>query len=309
MPRRLWITILLAFAVAIPAIMGVLLVEDSRKEVFFGGRVNELNLKTPHKSPDHILEDLQKGNQGSSNLPIPRVYLTNLPDNLGKLPIPKKKQLFIAIMVPLILKTNELILEDRAKLLAIQKKVKGEITLSKLERQLLVKQLKYYKLKPVPTPALIPYEELLKRMDIIPPSLALAQAATESGWGTSRFARQGNALYGQWVWGDDEEGIVPEQRNEGATHKVKKFPYLLQSVIGYARNLNTSFAYPDFRNVREKMRAQNQQLSGIALSQTLLKYSERGQVYLGELKALIIRNKFYQYDFANLAPKWWSTPS
>jgi Bax protein len=309
MPRRLWIAVCFALLVAIPAILGFLLVEDSRKTALFGGRVNALNLKTPHKSPDHILEDLGQGANRADNLPIPRVYMTKLPDNLATLTIPRKKQLFTAIMIPLILKTNELILEDRAKLTVLRKKVEGGVTVSKLERQYITKLLKDYKLKAAPSLVQIPFDELIKRMDIIPPSLALAQAATESGWGTSRFAREGNALYGQWVWGDDAKGIVPEKRSEGATHKVKSFPYLLESVIGYARNLNTSFAYPEFRDLRADMRANNQPLGGVLLSQTLLKYSERGAVYLGELKVLIIRNKFYQYDFAILAPKWWSNPS
>jgi Bax protein len=138
-------------------------------------------------------------------------------------------------------------------------------------------------------------------MDIIPPSLALAQSAEESGWGTSRFARQGNALFGQWTW-DRSQGIRPSAAAASATHAIRRFPTLLAAVRAYARNLNTHRAYASFRLERERLRQQSQPISGFRLATTLTRYSERGGAYVRSLHAIMRGNDLARFDQARLSP-------
>jgi Bax protein len=129
-------------------------------------------------------------------------------------------------------------------------------------------------------------KKLLGRLDIIPPALALAQAAIESGWGTSRFAREGNSLFGQWTY-VNSKGLEPNQRDEGATHFVASFPDLRASVRAYMRNLNTGNAYHEFRTARAATRAAGQPLQASKLAEHLHRYSQRGEDYVSEIRRLI----------------------
>ena len=143
------------------------------------------------------------------------------------------------------------------------------------------------------------FAELLTRVDIVPPSLSLAQAASESGWGTSRFAAQGNSLFGQWTWG---KGLKPaEQRtSELGDYRVAAFDSTAQAAYAYALNLNTAPAYRDLRLKRADLRRQNLRISGTILADTLGNYSERGQAYVEDLKALIRENRLDDTDDAYL---------
>ena len=143
--------------------------------------------------------------------------------------------------MPLIVAENEKILDDRKKLLTLTKK---KYT-SDLEKQWLRQKLLEYKVKKGDI------TELLKRMDMIPASIALAQAAKESGWGTSRFALEGNAIFGQWTW--DGQGIAPLKRDDNKNHKILKFPILRASVKAYKNNLNTHKSYFKFREKERKI--------------------------------------------------------
>ena len=129
-------------------------------------------------------------------------------------------------------------------------------------------------------------QRLLNRLDEIPPALALAQAAIESGWGTSRFASEGNSLFGQWTYNADK-GLEPTERDADATHFVSAFPNLQASVRAYMRNLNTSRAYREFRDERARMRADGEDLSATELAQHLRRYSQRGMEYVQELQKII----------------------
>ena len=140
-------------------------------------------------------------------------------------------------------------------------------------------------------------DTLIARVDEIPVSLAMAQAAEESGWGTSRFAQNGNALFGQWTTADDE-GLIPKDRKEGMTHKVKAFDSLSDSVAGYMRNLNTHGAYKSLRAERATMRKQGRNLNGWALAGTLIKYSERGEKYVKSIRLIIDANDLRELDAA-----------
>ena len=143
-------------------------------------------------------------------------------------------------------------------------------------------------------------DELLRRVDVIPVSLAIAQAAEESGWGTSRFAQTGNALFGQWTVASDI-GIVPEDREDGMTHKIKAFDNLAQSVAAYMRNLNTHRAYREFRQKRQGQRQWGEALDGHALASTLLRYSQRGDKYVKSIRTIMNANGLRELDGAHLA--------
>ena len=149
-----------------------------------------------------------------------------------------------------------------------------------------------------PLPANL-YPELLLRVDVVPPSLSLAQAASESGWGTSRFAAEGNSLFGQWSWG---KGLKPaEQRTESVgDQRVAAFDSTFAAANGYALNLNTQRAYQDLRLKRAELRRNNLPITGTALVQTLTRYSERGQPYVDELTALMTQNALHTADAAHL---------
>ena len=143
-------------------------------------------------------------------------------------------------------------------------------------------------------------EELWKKVDIVPTSLALAQAAEESGWGTSRFASTGNAVYGQWTWG--ENAITPKkQRKELGNYGIAAFETLQQSVCAYMLNLNTHNAYASLRDKRAELRNKNQKITGLLMAETLTKYSERGEEYVQGLKSMINNNRLGPTDDAYLS--------
>ena len=137
-------------------------------------------------------------------------------------------------------------------------------------------------------------EELLLRVDIIPTSIALAQAAKESGWGTSRFALEGNAIFGQWTWSG--QGIAPLDRASNKNHKILKFPILRASVKAYQNNLNTHKSYTSFRNKRSSMREKDKYISGLELTSTLKNYAQTGSEYIKILNQIIRQNRLTDFE-------------
>ncbi|MFQ5534208.1 MAG: glucosaminidase domain-containing protein [Sphingomonadales bacterium] len=228
----------------------------------------------------------------TAHAPVPRVFLKRLPRELPTISsVKERKSLFIRILLPLILQVNEDILEDRKRLIALQRQLATGAGLADRDRKWLSGLAAAYRVKDGDL------DELVLRVDVIPPSLALAQAAIESGWGTSRFAQQANALYGQWTF--DGSGIVPGRRDDGRKHRIKAFPRLLQSVSEYARNLNRHAAYARLRAVRAQLRASGT-ARGVKLAETLLSYSERGALYVSDLRTIILSNHFLDFDRSGL---------
>jgi len=133
--------------------------------------------------------------------------------------------------------------------------------------------------------------ELLRRTDEIPVALVLAQAANESGWGTSRFAREGNSLFGQWTFRKSTSGLVPDSRSQDAAHRVRSFESIRASVRAYLRNLNVGHAYVELRKLRAAMRKRGEPLDPLILATGLKRYSQRGEAYVEEIKALILSNR------------------
>ena len=202
----------------------------------------------------------------------------------------KRKEMFIKIVLPLIVKENNKIRIDRKRLFTILSKNSN----TDIEKKWLEKKYKQYGVRQNDL------STLKVRMDEIPVSLAIAQAAKETGWGTSRFALKGNALFGQWTWSGD--GLKPKNAEKGEEHKVMKFHSLLLSVRAYLRNLNTHSSYKNLRKVRTKFRNRNKPLDSIVLSNHLDKYAETGNEYIKVLQKIIIQNNLKDFDEARLLP-------
>ena len=202
----------------------------------------------------------------------------------------RKKELFIQIVLPLILEENNLIKLDRKKLFVILNKNNN----SKKEINWINSKFKQYGVdkKDLST--------LKVRMDEVPVSLAIAQAAKETGWGTSRFAIEGNALFGQWTW--SEEGIKPSAASNDSSHKVMKFKILKASVRAYQRNLNTHSSYKEFRKVRAEQRDRGEKLNSLELVNYLDKYAATGKKYTDVIKKIIEQNSLTDFDDANILP-------
>jgi len=220
------------------------------------------------------------------------IALSLLPQEIKKIEnIKKRKNLFIKIILPLILEESNVIKSDRRKLFNILNKNKNSV----VEKKWLNKKFKQYSVsnKDLST--------LKIRMDIVPVSLVIAQAAKETGWGTSRFAVEGNALFGQWTW--DGEGIKPASADNNDTHKVMRFKILKASIRAYQRNLNTHASYKKFRLTRAEQRDRNENLNSLVLSEHLEKYAETGAEYVKILNKIIKQNSLTDFDDAKLLPK------
>jgi len=248
-------------------------------------RLSASTIKQLFKETDYNLKDVRK-----TKLVKP-VALTLLPQEIKMIEnSKKKKEFFIQIVLPLIIKENNNIRLDRKTLFSIINKSNN----SDAEKKWLVKKYKQYGVSSRDL------STLKIRMDEIPVSLAIAQAAKETGWGTSRFAQEGNALFGQWTWSG--EGLKPKDAEEGKGHKVMKFNILQASVRAYQRNLNTHSTYKFFRKARAEMRDAGEQLDSIVLSKYLNKYAETGNQYVEVLQKIIKQNKLKDFDDAKLLP-------
>ena len=243
-----------------------------------------LNLKT--ETVLNLFKDVEYdlGKVRSQKLVKP-IYFTQFPSDLDALQNTKlKKETFIKIVLPLIVAENERIIADRKKLILLSDK---KFT-TDLEKQWLRQKLLEYKVKKGNI------NELLLRMDIIPTSIALAQAAKESGWGTSRFALEGNAIFGQWTWSG--QGIAPLDRESNKNHKILKFPILRASVKAYQNNLNTHKSYLKFRKKRSSLREKKKKISGLELTETLNNYAQTGSEYTKILNQIIRQNRLTDFE-------------
>ena len=248
-------------------------------------RLTAATIQELFKSTNYNLKDVRK-----TKLVKP-IKLPLLPQEIKKIENTKKrKDFFIQIILPLILKENNNIRLDRKKLFSILNKNKN----NKIEKKWLELKFKQYGVvnKDLFT--------LKIRMDEIPVSMAIAQAAKETGWGTSRFAQQGNALFGQWTWSG--EGIKPASADDNSTHKVMKFKVLQASVKAYQRNLNTHSSYKRFRSARAEFRDEGKDLDSMVLTEYLDKYAETGKEYVKILLQIIRQNKLTDFDDARLLP-------
>jgi uncharacterized FlgJ-related protein len=236
-------------------------------------------------SLNYTVQSFQEGNKA-----IPRLTFDAVGEEWRsvshQIPVKQKKTVFFRLITPLVLLANEKILQERQIImsaplddiellaLAVKYKVLGSTDMSLLEAQ---------------------RQTLLERVDILPPSLVLAQAAKESGWGTSRFTLEGNAFFGQWDF--NGKGMEPKQKRQGlGNYGLARFDTPLASVEGYLLNLNTHNAYQKMRDLRVQSRDDNQLITGLALAGTLDKYSERGHAYVEGIRQMIRTNKLHLAD-------------
>ena len=241
---------------------------------------------------DYDLESVRNGDRM-----VPPLYLASVPSGMGKVSQPaERKRLFLRMMLPLVLKVNEEVLKERDNLLRIKRLKEKGAKLTNADRIYLRDMARLYGVRKPPV------DLLLSRVDILPVSIALAQSAIESGWGTSRFVREGNAPFGQWTTASFK-GIVPLKRESGKTHKIRAFKNLYASVRSYIFNLNTHRAYRGFRAMRETMRVSSNHLDSLALIKSLRTYSEKGDAYVNMLRSVIVGNDLLPLDRARLGER------
>ena len=241
---------------------------------------------------DYDLESVRNGDQM-----VPPLYLASVPSGMGRVPqLAERKRLFLRMMLPLVLKVNEGLRKQRENLLRIKQLQEKGANLTDADRIYLRDIAGLYDVRKPRVDLLLP------RVDILPVSIALAQSAIESGWGTSRFLREGNAPFGQWTTASFK-GIVPLQRESGKTHKIRAFKNLYASVHSYIFNLNTHRAYRGFRALRKTMRVSGGHLDSLALIKSLRAYSEKGDVYVKMLRRVIVGNDLLPLDRARLGER------
>ena len=254
-------------------------------------RINSLDeLMELFNSLNYNTKSWQEGNRE-----VPRLTFESVSERWqttsNQIPVQQKKMVFFRLLAPLILVANENILLERR---LIESAPLDDVVLQKIA-------LKYKITKDAETPLTEQQRQtLLEEVDIMPPSLVLAQAAEESGWATSRFTVEGNAFFGQWDFSG--KGMIPkQQRKELGNYGLARFDTPLASVEGYMLNLNTNNAYKKLRELRANLRAENKPITGLELAGTLDKYSERGQAYIDGIRQMISYNKLDQVDEAYLS--------
>ena len=248
-------------------------------------RLNASTIKQLFEDTNYSLKEVRKKKL------VKPVALTLLPAEIKMIENTKqRKDFFIQIVLPLILQENNNIKLDRKRLFNIINKSNN----TDLEKKWLKKKYKQYGVSSRDL------STLKIRMDEIPVSLAIAQAAKETGWGTSRFAQEGNALFGQWTWSG--EGLKPKDSDKNQGHKVMKFNVLQASVRAYQRNLNTHSSYKNLRKARAELRDRGKPLDSLVLVKYLNEYAETGEKYIEVLSQIIKQNNLKDFDDAKLLP-------
>ena len=273
---------------------------EHKKEEKLGNNTTQKEKKVVIKSIHELNEFFKDMNYTSTawalgNREVPRMYFDHVRNDWKqtskKLPVKEKKSIFFRLLAPLVLISNEEILKDRKKLLSEAENSEWTLKLAKQYRVVEKSLTKLNKNHIV---------ELKKRVDIIPMSLALAQGAEESGWGTSRFASEGNALFGLWDYSG--KGMAPtRQRKELGNYGLARYDTPLDSVKGYMFNINIGHAYEKLRTMRQNLRQDDKKITGWELATTLDKYSERGQAYIDGLHNMMKYNKLSAADDAYLS--------
>ncbi len=239
------------------------------------------------KKYDFTIDDFLSND--SANL----IIFSSLPEDFMDIePVSERKKLFINTLLPIIFLENSRILEDRKKILDWWNESQGENFSRDFWPSWLFELSEKYDSDDSNL------GNLLVKVDIIPISMVLAQAAIESGWGTSRYLREGNAIFGQYTF-DKKRGLKPINRDKDKKFFIRKFSNLSESTRSYLKNLNTNLAYKEFREERKKLRMGGEILSGLKLSSFMTRYSERKNDYVNDLKKIIESNNFMKFDNKN----------
>lgn len=227
---------------------------------------------------------------------VPPLIVEKFPDDFYELAAgPERTKTFFLTLLPMILLVNEEIIMERNALLELFARHDRNDFLSTSELEQIAAAAQYYKVKRDPLTDRRARLLLLNRLDKIPPALALAQAASESAYGTSRFARLGNNLFGEMIFSANGDGITPLKRPEGAKNRARVFPTLLDSLRAYMLNLNTHPAYQELRQIRAELQMRGENVRGMALAKGLLSYSTRKEAYIDDIRAIIRTNNLPQH--------------
>ncbi|RAJ98910.1 glucosaminidase domain-containing protein [Aliidiomarina maris] len=235
-----------------------------------------------------------KKNSRQQQQDLPAIYrrlstrTQDVPDFAEIYDVNERKREFFAYLLPAIEETNQRILAQREMLATLHDKYRAGETLSREERDWISRLADYYRVDADSMQQR--FQVLARRVDIVPETVVLIQAANESGWGTSRFAREGLNFFGQWCW-TEGCGIVPAARPDGQVYEVRRFESMEASVVAFVRNLNTHFAYQELRAMRLEERQMDDRVSSDTITAGLMSYSERGQDYIDELNQMIRINQ------------------
>lgn len=282
------------------SLLSLLLVScsDSAAPIYQGSNIRVLKaavaqeLEQEFKRHSYNLDDLERG--------VPPLILQTMPRDLSQIDSSsRRKKIFFKSLLPMILLANNEIRRERKQVLAFHKQLQQGKKLSADQVHRLAELAKRYKVNTDSITSEQALHELTLRVDTIPAELALAQAANESAWGTSRFSQKANNLFGEWTFVKGS-GIVPEGRPEGATYEVRRFENVYESIRSYLRNLNTHFAYKELRQLRAEARAAGEPLDGEKLAEGLFRYSIRGEEYVRDLQSLIRANRLDRFSAASL---------
>ena len=250
------------------------------------------SLEHQFKRYGYSLENLKDG--------VPPIILRSLPEDLESIASSKKrKSLFVRALLPMVLLANEEIATERKSLETIKRNYSLYKHINGSQQHILMTLAKRYRIDTNTYNTEQLFQKLEQRIDIIPADLALAQAANESAWGTSRFSKVANNLFGEWTF-QQGQGIVPAGRPDGETYEIEKFNTVYDSVRSYLHNLNTHKAYKKLRQIRAEMRAEGDLPDGLSLAKGLIRYSTRGEEYINEIQLMIRHNKFYRYTTVKL---------
>lgn len=249
-------------------------------------------LKSAFRQYGYGLESLDHG--------VPLIILTHLPKDLSRIQdVRLKKRVFFLALLPMALMLNQEIDQQRQEMIHILARIEDQQALSAGQLADLEELRRYYRVKQDPLTSAKARKDLLQRVDVLPASLLLAQAANESGFGTSRFALEANNLFGEWTF-TPGTGLVPEGRPEGASYEVRVFPSIYESLRSYIRNINTHWAYRPLRTLRTNLHLKGQQASGLELAAGLELYSTRRSAYVDEIRTIIRHNRLQQLTEAEL---------
>jgi len=279
----------------------ILVQRDLGKEIVNINKLDKLNLNRNYLSSDQINNKdkvLSWSNQILNNvdnqLPVARMYFPFIPKNINKYKILEKKKVFLSILLPLALRGNELVLEER-KLMKVAFSTNNIYKIEHFAKKYNVdnyKKINFGSLTSLQTNKI--RKELFIKINKIPISMIIAQAIIESGWGSSRFAKEGNALFGEWTW-KSNVGIKPKG-NLDANFAVKSFKNILGSLNSYILNLNSHPAYKEMRNYRELMLKTGKNITGYNTAAYLKNYAEIGIVYVLKVTDMINSNKLYRFE-------------
>ncbi|PLX95785.1 MAG: Bax protein [Desulfuromonas sp.] len=243
-----------------------------------------------HRELDLFFQEKKYGWESLEN-GVPPLIVTRFPEDMATISkVQQRKEIFFLSLLPMTLLANEEILKERKELLTILDRFDRQSPPNPQQMVFLSALGQKYKVKGDPLTQKGSRQKLLKRVDIVPPSMVLAQAASESAYGTSRFAQEGNNIFGEWTF-TPGTGIVPEGRPEGESYEIRRFSSLYDSLNSYLRNINTHWAYQELRDLRAGQRAQKETVTGSALAAGLRLYSTRRDAYVEDIRRIIDGNR------------------